>query len=243
MLLEASDVFDHWNLQTRALAIRVFDDPSIDTSRIGVPLVNLDETGGATSNAAIVSTYTNGQFLADFLLLAQASLRGLVFTEPLDISERSFSVGLDMQSAIFKASLICKKAVFGPFSYFEMLNCVDADFSMAEFFGTTSFTMATFTGTADFTAATFHGPFCTVTAFESEVCFNAVNFEADVDFCGTLFTHRPDFSGTDFKGNTTFADAIFEDGANFDGASFPGRVWVQNIPADVRERIEAAEHP
>ncbi|HIP22846.1 MAG TPA: hypothetical protein EYG79_04525 [Rhodobacteraceae bacterium] len=94
-----------------------------------------------------------------------------------------------MQSAIFKASLICKKAVFGPFSYFEMLNCVDADFSMAELFGTTSFTMAT-----------FHGPFCTVTAFEAEVCFNAVNFEADVDFCGTLFTHKPDFSGAVFSG-------------------------------------------
>lgn len=76
MLLEASDVFDDWNLQTRALAMGVFEDPGIDTSRVGVPLANLDETGGATSNARIVSTYTNGQFLADFLLLAQASLHG-----------------------------------------------------------------------------------------------------------------------------------------------------------------------
>jgi len=97
MLLEASDVFDDWNLQTRALAMVVFEDPGIDASRIGVPLLNQDETGGATSNAAIVSTYTNGQFLADFLLLAQASLRGLVFTEP-----QTFSSGH------FPWALICK---------------------------------------------------------------------------------------------------------------------------------------
>jgi len=234
--------FDSWNSNIRELALEVFAVEGMAEIWTGTPM-SKTMGGGLVNLDTVVESYTVGQFKADFLLLAQTSLRGLSITEPLDISGKSFSVGLDMTSAVFHAPFSARNTAFGPLSDFSATSFRKASFSAAQFSGVTSITMAVFKEAVDFSEVRFLGPLSAdAIKFEAAANFRGAQFEDGAAFCGAWFRESPDFSGAIFSGHTQFSDSTFMETAIFDGASFPGRVYVGRIPADVRQRIEMANH-
>lgn len=244
LLQKDTEAYDLWATNVGMIAKKVFADKAIAEARPGTPVHRISENAWGLDWNATVEGYSLGQFKADFLLLAQSSLRDLEIKEPIGISKKMFPIGLDGVGTRFQAPLIATKAGFGPFSEFSFAHFDDADFSAAQFFGHTAFTISEFTGLADFSQAKFHDHTTFDAArFKGRTDFSHARFEESAQFNGTLFETRPDFSQAMFKGDTSFADSTFNDTAIFNETSFPGRVFVGRIPDDVKKMIIEANYP
>jgi hypothetical protein len=79
-------------------------------------MIKISDRAWRINRSSEIDGYSIGQFMADFLLLSQSSLRGMVVGAPLDISNKAFPIGLDNSQAHFLAPFVAQKSQFGPFS-------------------------------------------------------------------------------------------------------------------------------
>ena len=95
---------DHsaWHRGIFEAIVPLFDDPTFATAYIGTPMKPTQ--GGALINTDTrVAGYSVGQFKADVLLLAQASLYEVSLDTPLDLSRLSFVIGPYIYASRFAA--------------------------------------------------------------------------------------------------------------------------------------------
>lgn len=245
LLRGSTSRFEEWATGIGLLARKLFADDAIIGATIGTPMQPTPDGGHLVNTDASINEYSTGQFKADFLLLSQSSLRGLEISESLDIFSKTFPIGLDLVSARFLNSLNAGSTKLGPYSDLSSATFKGkVDFSSAQFFDQAHFTVSGFSDASDFSGVVFHGPASfDATRFSGHVTFANSRFGYSAQFNGSLFAKTPDFSGAVFEGDTSFADSIFHNSASFSGTSFPGKVFVGRIPADVRQGILDAHHP
>jgi len=244
LLRGPSDAYNAWVAHIGTLAQKVMQDRAFAGVRPGSPMMKISDRAWRINRSSEIDGYSIGQFLADFLLLSQSSLRGMVVEAPLDISNKAFPIGLDNSQAHFLAPFVAQKSQFGPFSEFEQSQFEEASFSDAHFYGVVGFTIAKFKKSADFSHAVFQGSAAfTAVSFCGPIDFSDALFRDDALFEGAVFKTTPNFRRATFEGRTAFADATFHESADFGDSSFPGRVYVGRIPVDIKDRIVNAHHP
>lgn len=233
---------DHsaWHRGIFEAIVPLFDDPTFATAYIGTPMKPTQ--GGALINTDTrVAGYSVGQFKADVLLLAQASLYEVSLDTPLDLSRLSFVIGPYIYASRF-AAIAAHETRFGPFGDFVSCRFGLFDAAGAEFFDQIGFTPSTFAGDAIFAGAEFHGgaSFQGV-SFDGAADFTEAMFGDWTAFAGSVFAQMAVFSNASFKGDTTFEHVTFKASADFTGARFEAGVGVSGIEdRAVVRMIEAA---
>ena len=111
LLREEGEAYTDWARAVAGLAREVFADPRVAEARPGTPMRPV-KGGALVNSSATVEGYAPGQFLADFLLLTQSSLRGMEVSDPLDLSGRGFPVGFEVAGR-FAAPLRAQGCQFG----------------------------------------------------------------------------------------------------------------------------------
>ncbi len=201
---------DNWVAKTYLIL-----SPLLATTTFWAPIAGV-AGGQMVDGSEEIQGYSQQQMQTDLLLLVQASLRELTLEEPLDISGRAFTFGLDLVGSKFDAPLRACEAGFGQYSEFDAATYGDLDFSGSQFTHGVSFVASTFGGDAKFTKAHFRKPAAFDGAdFRGLIDFAGTEFDASAQFCGTRFRTRPGFSGAVFRGDTSFADAVFDSSADF----------------------------
>ena len=235
-----SNTHPEWNAEVYDVILPLLQNREFAIARAGSPMIPTD--GGALANRAdTLEGYTIGQFKADVLLLAQPGLHEVSLTQPLDISELSFTIG----PWIYVSDLPDISALetrFGPYADIVSSRFGRFDAAGAEFYDQIGFTPSSFSGDAIFTGATFHGGVSMQgVRFGGAADFTGAVFEGWTAFAGALFEGEAIFRDTVFRDDTTFEGSVFQGGADFSGAVFERGAATQGITGEgVAEMIAAA---
>lgn len=197
---------DTWTSVVSEVASQIFRDPRIVASRPGTPGIYSGDGSSVLNDSDCVSGYAPGQFLADFLLLAQPSLVHAKFDTAIDLSGRVFPIGPDLSGANFAKGLTANQTKFGPYSDMSSAVFGDASFRNSEFYGHVSWALSRF-ATVNFTGA---------------------HFRRSAEFHATFFSGNADFSMARFDNDASFAGSVFRAGSRFDDARMTGRVTFEH---------------
>lgn len=228
-----------WNAEIYRIVVPLLRSPDLADVWPGSPMKPV--RGGALVNTSeIVEGYSPGQFLADVLMLGQASLHEVTENDPLDLSELAFTVGLRIYGGEIR-DINLREARIGPFSD-VITRFGRCDASGAEFYGNISFTTSRFMNDALFPSASFMGG-CSFSAvqFDAASDFTGAQFDWSVQFAGTVFGETAIFDEAVFNGDATFEHSTFHASASFAGAKTNGNIYTGQIPPDVKVSIAAAD--
>lgn len=229
-----------WNAGVYDVVAPLFEDASFRDAHPGSPSKRVS-SGVLYNFDAQVKGYALGQFKADVLMLGLAGLHDAEFTEALDISGQTFTIGLRLHGGQ-PGDILAHEVEFGPYSDISAtLGGFDA--SGSDFYGHASFVPSAFNGDAIFASATFmRGASFFGVAFNAASDFSGARFDWDTQFGGTLFSETAVFTDAEFRDRTTFEFATFQSSADFTGARFLRDVSVSGIQdARVANMILAAK--